>query len=97
MLNPTPPDRLVDAKNRPIFLWDCDLTLDELKARLTDPDEEIAAYWLGTIMRQARPDDALTLASSAQMRALWPKLERYLGKERAFWAWFLKELEQRGK
>jgi len=49
----------------------------------------VAAYWLGTTMRQAKPDDALMLASPERMRALWPRVERYLGKERAFWAWLL--------
>jgi hypothetical protein len=96
-LNPTPLSQLLDATGRPSFLWDCDLSLSQLKALLEDPDEDVAAYWLGTTMRQARPDDALTLATPARMRALWPKLERYLGKERAFWAWLLPELERRGK
>lgn len=97
MLNPTAPDRLVDALGRPTFLWDCDLTLDELKVRLSSADVDIASYWVGTLMRQARPDDALTLVSSARMRTLWPNLERYLGKERPFWSWYLAELEKRGK
>lgn len=88
-LNPTPPDRLCDAQGRPTFLWDNDLTLDEVRARLRSPDPDVAAYWLGTVMRQARPDDALTLAPPARMRELWPRLERYLGRERAFWAWYL--------
>ena len=97
MLNPTPPERLVDQNGRPTFLWDCDLTLDELKQRLEDEDPEIRAYWIGTVMRQARPDDALQLVPAAQMRAAWPKLVRTLGRERAFWAWLLPELEKRGQ
>ena len=97
MLNPTPPERLVDSKGYPSFLWDCNVTLSELMALLNHPDPETAAYWTGTVMRQARPDDALTLVPAPRMRALWGRLERYLGKERAFWAWLLTELERRGK
>ncbi|MDP2307245.1 MAG: hypothetical protein Q8P18_14560 [Pseudomonadota bacterium] len=88
-LNPTPPEQLCDAQGRPSFLWDNDLTLAELRERLDSANPDVAAYWLGTTMRQAKPDDALTLASLGQMRALWPRLERYLGKERAFWEWLL--------
>jgi hypothetical protein len=97
MLNPTPLSRLTDSAGRPTFLWDCDLSLTELKKLLEDPDEQIAAYWIGTVMRQARPDDALTLIPIARMRALWPKLERYLGQERAFWAWLIEEYRRYGK
>ena len=38
MLSFTPPERLTDARGRPYFLWDCDLTIEELRARLEDPD-----------------------------------------------------------
>ena len=94
MYFPTPIERLCDARGRPTFLWDNDLTMEELRERLVDPDLDTAAYWLGTTMRQARPDDALALATPARMRELWPKLERYLGKERAFWTWYLGALER---
>ena len=95
-LNPTPPDQLCDAAGRPSFLWDNDLTLAELRERLDSADLDVAAYWLGTVMRQAKPDDALTLSSPVRMRALWPRLERYLGKERAFWSWLLTTTARNG-
>lgn len=91
-LNPTPRERLCDDRGRPSFLWDNELSLDQLGALLASPDPDVAAYWLGTVMRQARPDDALTLAPPARMRELWPRLERYLGKERPFWAWYLSQV-----
>ncbi len=89
MLCPTPLHKLLDAQGRPTFLWDNDLTLDEFKALLASEDEEVAAYWTGTLMRQAKPDDALTLVPATRMRALWPRLHRYLGRERSFWTWYL--------
>jgi hypothetical protein len=53
LLAPTPPDRLVDAKDRPYFLWDEDLTIDVFRSRLRDSDPEVRAYYLGKLMRQA--------------------------------------------
>jgi len=37
MLNPTPPERLVDPQGRPYFLWDVDITLEEFQRGLQDP------------------------------------------------------------
>lgn len=88
-LFPTPPDLLVDDRGRPYFLWDSEMTLAELRERLADPDPEVRAYLLGKIMRQAKPDDVFTFATLAEVRALWPRLERYLGNRRPFWTWLL--------
>jgi hypothetical protein len=89
MLCPTPESRLCDAQGRPYFLWDNDLTLPEFLVHLRAEDEEVRAYWLGKLMRQAKPDDAIVIAGIDPMRRLWPKLERYLGRTRAFWTWYL--------
>ena len=91
MLAPTPTDRLTDAQGRPYFLWDCEVTLEEWRALIADPDEDVRAYWIGKAMRQAKPDDVVTLVVVEHMRDLWPKLERYLGRRRDFWAWLLLE------
>src|SRR6185295_8557194 len=88
-LAPTPPDRLVDAKGRPYFLWDEDLTLDMFRARLADPDPGIRAYYLGKLMRQAKPDDVFTFVTLAEIKALFPLAVRYLGRSREFWTWLL--------
>jgi len=91
VLAPTPPERLVDAKGRPYFLWDEDLTLDAFRGRLADPDPEVRAYYLGKLMRQAKPDDVFTFASLREIRELFPMLVRYLGRTRAFWTWVLEQ------
>ncbi len=85
-----------DPQGCPTFLWARDVTSDVLRDRLASPDPEVSAYWLGAVMRQAKPDDALQLASAAEMRALWPQVEPYLGAERAFWAWYLEATRVRG-
>lgn len=93
MLSPTPADLLVDQQGRPYFLWDCEMTLDQLKAGLVASDREVRAYLLGKIMRQAKPDDVLQLVSMATIRELWLDLERYLGDSRELWKWMLERWE----
>jgi hypothetical protein len=87
---------MTDRQGRPYFLWDCDMTLDELRARLADPDPEIRAYLIGKIMRQAKPDDVFTFVSPRTIRELWPQIERHLGSQRDFWTWLFKTWEAQG-
>jgi hypothetical protein len=89
VLCPTPERALCDVQGRPYFLWDCNVTLAALRDHLASPDDERKAYWLAKIMRQAKPDDAIVIAGIAEMRRLWSRIERTLGKQRDFWAWYL--------
>lgn len=43
MLLPTPPERHTDRQGRPYFLWDCDLTLAQLRQALEGSDDDIKA------------------------------------------------------
>ncbi len=94
LLNPTPPELLVDRAGRPYFLWDCDLTIGEFRDRLNDPDPDVRAYLVGKLMRQAKPDDVFTFVSPDIIRELWPRLERYLGQTRRFWTWLFATWER---
>lgn len=94
LLAPTPPEQLVDARNRPYFLWDVELTIDEFRARLRDTDPEVRAYFLGKLMRQAKPDDVFTFATLDEIRAQLPAIERYLGHTREFWVWLLRKWDR---
>jgi len=89
MLAPTPPKRLVDAQGRPYFLWDVELTLDEFVRRLAAAKGEKRAYLLAKLLRQAKPDDALSLVPLDEIAREWPSIHDRLGKERDFWAWLL--------
>ena len=89
MLSPTLPELLTDARGRPYFLWDCDLTVTEFQARLGDPNLNVRAYFLAKLMRQAKPDDVFGFVELSTVRTLWPHLERYLGNSRPFWSWLL--------
>ncbi len=88
---------MCDAQGRPYFLWDDAITLSEFLAKLRDPDPNVAAYWLGKAMRQSKPDDILQFTTTDEIRAAWPRLERYLGRDRAMWAWLLEAWAKRGK
>lgn len=96
MLNPTPAHLLVDAQNRPYFLWDSDIDLPRFRELLADPDEDVRAYFLGKLMRQAKPDDVFQFATVATLRETWPRLERYLGDKRDFWRWLLDKWRELG-
>ncbi len=97
MLNPTPPERMVDAQGRPYFLWDTDMPLTVFQERLRSPDVEVRAYLVGKLMRQAKPDEVFTFVSLAEIAELWPRLEKYLGKSRPFWTWLLGWWQARGE
>lgn len=86
MLAPTPREKLCDAQGRPYFLWDCDLTLDAFLQKIALGGEE-RDYWLCTLLRQAKPDDALSLVTLDDIREAWPRIGSRLGKAEAFWSW----------
>jgi hypothetical protein len=80
---------MVDSRGRPYFLWDVDLTLDEFVRDLRGADDEVRAYLLAKLMRQAKPDDVFSFVRRADIEALWPRLEGFLGKSRSMWRWLL--------
>lgn len=94
ILNPTPDAWLVDAQGRPYFLWDLDLTLDEFRRALADPDPTVRGWMAGKLLRQAKPDDVFRFLTVRQIRELWPHAERHLGRSREFWDWLLREWER---
>jgi hypothetical protein len=89
LLCPTPEHLLADREGRPWFLWDCELTLSEFRAKLRTGDRAQRAYLVGKLMRQAKPDDVFSFTSLAEIRDLWPDLAGTLGRTRDFWEWLL--------
>jgi hypothetical protein len=95
-LNPTPPQMLADARGRPYFLWDLDLTIEAFRDRLRDPDLDVRSYFVAKLMRQAKPDDVFTFVSAREIRELWPRLVPILGQTREFWTWLFETWERQG-
>ncbi len=97
LIAPTPPERLLDSAGRPYFLWDTDTSVERFEALLASPDPEVRAYWLGKMMRQAKPDDVFTFVGAQTIADHWARVLPYLGQKRAFWTWLLDALEEAGR
>jgi hypothetical protein len=87
-LPPTSPS-LLDETQRPYFLWWTDATVADLRARLSDPDSERRAYWMGALLREANTRDVWLFVTPEAVRASWPLVQRHLGRSRAMWAYLL--------
>lgn len=87
-LPPTSPALLNDSA-RPYFLWWTDATVADFKAHLAATDPEERAYWMGALLREANSRDVWLFVQPADIRELWPRLIRYLGRSREMWAWLL--------
>lgn len=90
-LAPTPRELLADSAGRPYFLWDSEMTLARFQELLRTGDSPTRAWLIGKLMRQAKPDDVFTFVTLEEIRLLWPELEKYLGRTRAFWRWWLEQ------
>ena len=87
-LPPTTAALRVDS-TRPYFLWWTTATVGELKEHLAATDLEERAYWMGALLREANTRDVWLFVNADEIRALWPRLIRYLGRSRSMWAWLL--------
>jgi hypothetical protein len=81
---------LLEEGTRPYFLWWTDATVGDLKQRLAASDPEERAYWMGALLREANTRDVWLFTTADEIRALWPRLIRYLGRSREMWAWLLR-------
>lgn len=86
---PPTSETLRDDTTRPYFLWWTGTTVGDLKHHLTSTDPEERAYWMGALLREANTRDVWLFVTSDEIRELWPRLIRYLGKSREMWAWLL--------
>jgi hypothetical protein len=88
LLPPTSPE-LLDPATRPYFLWWTETTVGDLRRLLHDDDLEVRAYWMGALLREANTRDVWPFVRAAEVRALWPRLQRHLGRSRLMWAYLL--------
>ena len=80
---------LLDDNARPYFLWWTDATVRSFKEHLASPDPDVRAYWMGALLREANTRDVRLFVNSDEIRSLWPRLIRHLGRSREMWAWLL--------
>lgn len=88
LLRPTSPDLLRD-ETLPYFLWWADATIGDLRAHLSSGDADERAYWMGALLREANTRDVWLFVRPADVRDLWPRLIRHLGRTRSMWAYLL--------
>ena len=80
---------LDDPSAVPYFLWDAPMTVAELRSRLENASRPERVRLLGKILREARDTDVWRFTTPAEVTGLWPELQRYLGRRRAFWQFLL--------
>jgi hypothetical protein len=86
---------LDDPEARPYFLWDRvsaedpGITVRQLRQHLAAVDPEERALWIARVMREARYQDVWRFVALADVLALWSRIEKHLGRTRAFWQWLL--------
>jgi hypothetical protein len=74
---------------RPYFLWWSNVSTQEFREHLRDPEPERRAYWLGALLREANTRDVWLFTTPDAVRELWPLLLRHLGRSRSMWAYLL--------
>ncbi len=86
---PPTSEALRDDATRPYFLWWTDETVGSFRRLLRSDDLDERAYWMGALLREANSRDVWLYVTEAEIRALWPRLLRHLGRNRAMWGWIL--------
>jgi hypothetical protein len=74
---------------RPYFLWDEDVSIDELRAILAGTDGPERDRLLGKMLREARDLDVWRFVSPAEVARALPRLERRLGRRAGFWRFLI--------
>ncbi|MBI4700465.1 MAG: hypothetical protein HY744_04740 [Deltaproteobacteria bacterium] len=74
---------------RPYFLWDEDISGDELRAILQGADEHERLRLLGKMLREARDLDVWQFVTPRHVAEALPLLGRRLGRRRAFWEFLI--------
>jgi hypothetical protein len=81
---------------RPYFLWDEDLSIDELRARLAGADAFERDRLLGKLLREARDVDVWQFVTPARVAEALPRIGRRVGQRRKFWEFLIEGWRQDG-
>lgn len=74
---------------RPYFLWDEDISIDELHARLHGSDDWDKVRLLGKMLREARDTDVWSFVTPREVASALPALRRRLGRRLGFWEFLI--------
>jgi len=81
---------------RPYFLWDEDLSIDEVHSVLRCGAPAVRLRLLGKMLREARDIDVWSFVTPAQVAEALPKLGRRLGRRRPFWEFLIEGWREDG-
>ena len=83
MLDPKP-----STKQRPYFIWDYDLSEEDVRAILRGDNEYEKVQMMVRIMESAHWEDIWTYLTLAQVKEYWPEIRQRMRKEiREAWSW----------
>ncbi len=86
---------LLYPETRPYFVWWSEMTVAQFHAALRSPDLDLRAYWMGALLREANTRDVWLFVKPEEIRELWSRLVRHLGRARSKWAFLLNLAEPR--
>lgn len=82
--------------DRPWFLWDVDVSEQERRERLQQPDPDARAQWQACVMREARFKEVWDYLTLDEIVRDWPHIRRHLGRMRGFWEFLLRGWREDG-
>jgi hypothetical protein len=74
---------------RPYFLWDEDVSIDELRAILRGPSSPRRDQLLGKMLREARDLDVWSFVTPSEVAAALDRVARRIGHRLAFWRFLI--------
>jgi c-di-GMP-related signal transduction protein len=76
------------SKQRPYFIWDYDLSEEDVRAILRGDNEYEKVQMMVRIMESAHWEDIWNYLTLAQIQEHWPEIQRRMRKEiRDAWSW----------
>lgn len=80
---------------RPYFLWDEDVSIDELHQILDGPDSPRRDQLLGKMLREARDLDVWQFVRPVEVARVLERLRRRIGRRYAFWTFLIEAWRSR--
>jgi hypothetical protein len=87
---------LTEGSKRPYFLWDEDISIDELRERLRTGSPYERERLLGKMLREARDIDVWHFVTPAEVARALPSVGRRVGRRLAFWTFLIQGWRQDG-
>ena len=81
---------------RPYFLWDEDVSIEELRQVLSGPETPRRDQLLAKMLREARDLDVWEFVRPADVARVLDRLQRRLGRRYAFWTFLIEGWRARG-